>query len=495
MQIAAETVTIPKAEYEKLQADLAHFQYQLAELRRLVFGTRSERFLSSAPSGQLPLFQHAPPQEQPAPRPAKTITYQRSEPTEKQSPVRALLPAHLPRQEQVIEPDNLQAGMEKIGEQVTEILEHTPGKLYVRRIVRPKYAPTGQDGVSIAALPSVPIPKGNAGPGLLAHLQVSKWVDHLPYYRQIEMFKREGVPLAASTVNGWFKATCELLTPLYERLVAQVQQQAYLQADESPIRVQDRQKKQTTHLGYHWVYHAPVEKLVVFHYQPSRAREGPSAFLKDFQGYLQTDGYAAYNGMGTPTKPVTLLACMAHVRRYFEKALDNDAHNAQQALTTIQALYGIERQANQQQLDCAQRQQLRQQQALPILKLWKTQLEQLQRTATPKSPIGKAVNYTLSLWSRIIRYVEKGEYLIDNNLIENAIRPLALGRKNYLFAGSHQAAQQAAMMYSFFATCKRHQVNPYLWLKDVLEQIPDRKVNDLEDLLPQHWNTKQAQQQ
>lgn len=178
---------------------------------------------------------------------------------------------------------------------------------------------------------------------------------------------------------------------------------------------------------------------------------------------------------------------MAHVRRYFEKALENDRALAEYALQLIQALYALERTAQQQHLDVVQRQALRESKALPLLKEWKTWLDQQQQNVLPKSSIGKAVHYTLNLWPRLVRYVEDGNYCIDNNLIENTIRPLALGRKNYLFAGSHDAAQRAAMFYSFFGTCKINQVEPYAWLKSVLEQLPEAKVNDLERFLPNKW--------
>lgn len=204
---------------------------------------------------------------------------------------------HLPREVETIEPEGLSDNAKKIGEQVTELLEYNPGKIYVRQIVRPKYVTVKKDSeedqgdktIKIAKLPSFPIPKGNAGAGLLAHIQVSKWVDHLPYYRQIQIFKRSGVQLSESTVNGWFTATCDLLTPLYDLLVKEIQAQNYLQADESPIKVQDGHNQKATHTGYHWVYHSPLTKQVAFNYRPSRSREGPQAFLKDFQGTLQTD--------------------------------------------------------------------------------------------------------------------------------------------------------------------------------------------------------------
>jgi transposase len=471
-----QTVTISLAEYESLKS-------QLADLQRLIFGRKSERFIPTD-SEQITLFK-SQIEEADQEVPTQGVSYERKV-AQKEKPVRALLPAHLPRQEEVIEPKTLQEGMVKIGEEVTEILEHIPGKLFVRRIVRPKYVKSKEEGVHIGELPCLPLPKSNAGPSLLAHIMVSKFVDHLPYHRQIQIFKRSEVNLPSSTFNGWFNATARLLEPLYEALVEHLQQQAYLQADESPIKVQDEHKKGATHMGYHWVYHAPVLRLVVFDYQPSRSRKGPETFLRNFQGSLQTDGYTAYNKLGKQPD-ITLMACMAHGRRYFEKALDNDKARAEHALKVIQSLYDLERLARQD--DTFDLFTLRKEKALPILKVWKKWLDEQQASLLPKSSIGKAINYTLNLWPRLIRYTEQAHYQIDNNLIENSIRPLAIGRKNYLFAGSHDAAQRAAMFYSFFACCKLQGINPYQWLKGVLEIIPDYPIKNIGDLLPGRENS------
>lgn len=465
-----KTVTITESEYVRLLS----LESQVAELKRLIFGSKSERFIPTD-SQQTTLFDTvAEATEEPV---TEQVSYERKlVKKDKQKPVRALLPAHLPRQEEVIEPDELVEGMKKIGEEVTEILEHIPGKLYVR----PKYVKGDQDGVYIGELPSLPLPKSNAGASLLAHIMVSKFVDHLPYHRQIQMFKRSGVVLSASTFN----ATARLLEPLYQALVEQAQAQGYLQADESPIKVQDGHKKGATHMGYHWVYHAPQQKLAVFDYQPSRSGKGPQDFLNTFQGSLQTDGYSAYDQLGK--RPgITLLACMAHARRYFEKALDNDKDRATYALKVIQSLYALERQAKED--DTIDLFMMRQQKALPMLTNWKEWLDQHQGKVLPKSSIGKAISYTLNLWPRLVRYTEQATYQMDNNLIENTIRPLAIGRKNYLFAGSHEAAQKAAMYYSFFACCKLNKVNPYLWLNTVIEQINDHTINQINQLLPRHF--------
>jgi len=483
---------VPRKEHEKLlaqldqsQQEIAHLEQQLAELKRLIFGSKSERFVATS-SEQLALFEGLERQLEAKKQRQAANT---NNTLAKQKPVRNLLPAHLPRQEEIIEPDDVPPGAKKIGEEITEVLEYSPARLFVRRIIRPKYALKEDQGdglsvsksVVIGELPSLPIPKGNAAASLLAHIQVSKYVDHLPYYRQIQMLKRSGVELSDSTINGWFNATADLLEPLYDCLCNKVLACDYLQADESPIKVLDSHKNRATHTGYHWVYHAPLERMVLFDYQSSRSREGPEQLLEHFNGILQTDGYTAYNSLKTKGH-IILTACMAHARRYFEKALDNDKPRAEHALNLIAQLYAIERKAKD--LTARERYDLRQKQAKPILDELEAWLKENQHRTTPKSPIGKAISYTINLWTRIRRYTDDGGLLIDNNRIENAIRPLALGRKNYLFAGNHAAAQRAAMMYSFFATCKVNQVEPYLWLKNTLERIPEHKANRLTELLP-----------
>jgi len=471
------------AQFDQSQQEIAFLEHQLAELKRLIFGSRSERFIPTSPA-QMSLFEGLEHKiEDLKKRTARSGEKQQ----QKQKPVRALLPAHLPREEEILEPEAVPTGSKRIGEEITEILEYHPGRLFVRRIIRVKYALPADGGIVIPELPCLPIPKGNAGASLLAHIQVSKWCDHLPYYRQIQIFKRSGVILSDSTINGWFNATCDLLQPLYDCLKKNLKKKVlvcdYLQADESPIKVQDSHKKGTTHTGYHWVYRAPVEKLVLFQYQPSRAREGPEHVLQYFSGTLQTDGYQVYNNLKTQGE-ITLSACLAHARRKFEHALDNDKARAEYVLGLIGQLYAIEREAKQNALGFDDRKKLRLKEAAPILDELENWLIENQNLLAPESPIGKAVSYTINLWSRLKRYIEDGRFEIDNNSIENAIRPLALGRKNYMFSGSHPAAQKAAMMYSFFATCKANQVEPYQWLKDVLERIPQHRANRLDDLLP-----------
>ena len=484
------TVTISTGEYQKykeLEQDYLYLKHELEQLKRMIFGSKSERFISQD-EDQLSLFDK---EEKTAPSEQETITYQRKkEDKKKKGHPRPKISAHLPRKEEVVEPEGLARDMRKIGEEVTEVLEYEPGKMHVRKITRPKYVTKNEDdGVIIADLPSLPLPRSNAGAGLLAQIMVGKFIDHLPFYRQIQQFKRQGVTIADSTINDWFGSTCKLLLPLYEKLRGIVSSKDYLMADETPIPVQDSHKKGSTHTGYHWVYFSPVDKLVCFDYRPGRDRAGPKAFLGKFSGALQSDGYNAYDQF-IGNKNIIQLACMAHARRYFEKALGNDNERAECMLLKIQKLYQVESLAREKGLSYKERHALRQKESVGILEEMKNWLDDNLTKVLPKSAIGKAILYMLKFWERLKEYAQDGKYEIDNNLVENSIRPVALGRKNYLFAGSHQAAQHAAMMYSLFDSCKRNEVNPFEWLKTTLEKIPQLKANKLEELLPHKYNKK-----
>ena len=258
--------------------------------------------------------------------------------------------------------------------------------------------------------------------------------------------------------------------------------------DESPIGVQDSHKSGALHQGYQWVYRNPVKGLVLFKYNSSRSKKVPEEILSNYSGYLQTDGYAAYKNLVTKGD-ITLLGCMAHARRYFEKALDNDHKRASYAIKLIQELYAIERKCKERSVDGNTKQRYRERYTAPVLIQMKQWLDDNLNQVLPKSSIGKAIAYTIKIWKNLERYVLDPRFEIDNNLIENSIRPLALGRKNYLFAGSHKAAQNIAMMYSFFASCKVNQVEPLEWLTHTLENILEHKANKLSELLPHNYKS------
>jgi transposase len=470
---------------EELVIKVIELTHRLSQLERLVFGSRHERFIPATSPEQLALGLEA---ETPAAKitPVHTIVYHRSqqkETTAKLHTGRMKLPADLPRERIILEPDQDVSGLKKIGEEVTEELERIPGKLFVRQYVRPKYAKLQGEGILIAELPARPIDKGIAGPGLLAQVVIDKYTDHLPVHRQLQRFEREGIKLSSSTLTDWIGGTCALLEPLYEVLKKKVLSADYLQADETPIKVLDKNKKGTTHRGYHWVYHAPLKRMVLFDYREGRGREGPQEILKDFKGWLQTDGYAVYEDFDRKAD-VILLHCMAHARRKFDEAKDNDLARASYALTQIQKLYELERQAKVTGLTTVARLQLRQEKAIEILTSLKAWMLENYKAVLPKSTIGQALHYSLERWDKIMLYTTNGNLEIDNNRVENAIRPVAIGRKNYLFAGSHNGAARAAMLYSFLGTCKINDINPFEWLRKTLEKIPTHPVNKLQELLP-----------
>ena len=481
-------IKILKKDYEKLVFERDDFKRQLEELKRMIFGAKSERFVPVDES-QLSLFEALKEKEEELTK--RLVTYQREVSNKKKKkPVRTLIPSHLLRVEETIEPDNIEEGWVKIGEEITELLEVTPSTVFVRKIVRPKYALPKQEGIVIAELPSLPIPKGNAGAGMLSFITVSKFVDHLPLYRLRQIFKRQDLDISPSTISGWCSQTARLLSPLYDSFKKDfLANTDYLQVDESPIKVQDRDKKKSLHQGYMWAYRNPVKRMVLFEYNKGRGKVVPEKFFEKFSGTIQSDGYIVYQSFTTKGE-ITLLGCMAHARRYFEQALNNDPVRSQYVLLLIQRLYKMERKVKERYSAISVIKRYRLTYAAPILDEMKKYLLEQVSIVLPKSTIGIAIAYTLRLFKNLSQYIYDGRFEIDNNGIENAIRPIAIGRKNYLFAGSHQAAQDYAMYYSFFATCKIHNINPFDWINDVLNRIQEHKANKLHELLPHNWTTK-----
>jgi len=317
-------------------------------------------------------------------------------------------------------------------------------------------------------------------------LIIGKFIDHLPIYRQIAIFKRAGITLHYNTVLDWTNNGLSILEPLYDQLRRKILTSHYLQADETGIKVLDSEKNGSTHQGYLWAYRDVISNLVLFEYQRGRNKEGPAKMLKDFNGFLQTDGYAAYDQF-YHRDGITMLHCMAHARRYFKEAEDNDKERSIYALKVFQEVYQIERQIKD--FSNEERQKIRQEAIVPALNAFHAWMTEQYRTVTPKSPIGKALEYSMKRWKELALFTTDGQLEIDNNKIENEIRPIALGRKNYLFAGSHESAQRIAMIYSLLASCKANGINPMTWLSNVLEELPNRTVNDIEDLIPQKGNS------
>jgi transposase len=478
-----------KALYEEQQLEIIRLRHELEQLKKMIFAARSERFEPADQSVTRQLSLGLTAEKQAVASIHQQISYTRTinDPASIQvsRPVRSPLPAHLERREIILEPEQTE-GLRKIGEDVTEELEYQPGKLFVNRWVRPKYVNRDNTGILIAPMVDRPLPKAIAGAGLLTQIVIDKYVDHLPLHRQQERFKREGVSIPYSTITDWVSNTCKLIEPLYNALKKQVLASDYLHADETPIRVLDRDKKGETHRGYYWVYHNSVSDLVLFDYQPGRGRDGPQTILKDFKGHLQTDGYAVYD-IFEERRDVTLLHCMAHARRKFYEAQGSDAVRAGYVLEQIQLLYQIEREGKEKNLTEAEIAGLRQQEAIPILQSLGNWMKQAYTEVLPKSVIGKALGYSIERWDALCLYTTDGKLNIDNNPVENAIRPVAIGRKNYLFAGSHEAAQRSAILYSLMGSCKLHDVNPFNWLKDVLSHIATHPINRVHELLPHNW--------
>jgi transposase len=490
MQQAADYPTL-QALYDSLRIENEMLKAELSQLKRMIFGSKSESFVAATSPSQLSLDIQADAIAATSVVNAKKIAYTRVKTETKpvNHPVRMKLPDHLERKQIVLEPEHSE-GCRKIGEEVTEELEYEPGKLYVNRFIRPKYVSADNTTILIAPMIERPLPKAIAGPGLLTQIIIDKYIDHLPLHRQQQRFIREKINIPYSTLTDWVCGTCKLIAPLYEALLKEVLAGNYLHADETPIKVLDRDKKGETHRGYYWVYHNSLEDLVLFDYQPGRGREGPSQILKGFKGHLQTDGYSAYN-IFDHKEGITLFHCWAHARRKFYESCDNDIDRATYALKQIQLLYAIEGRAKEQSLSEEDVLSLRKQQAVPVLNSLQQWMKQTYIEALPKSPMGKAIAYSLERWEQLMTYTTNGKLNIDNNPVENAIRPVAIGRKNYLFAGSHEAAQRSAMLYSLLGTCKLHGINPTEWMNNVLTRIATHPINQIHLLLPHYWKPVQ----
>lgn len=487
LQKEAKKLAKVEGDLAKREHRISELEFQLAYYKRLAFGQKRERFEGDKDQMSLPFEMEAEKAEKQEGELKEKLTYERRKRTSAHKG-RMALPDHLPVEEIKIYPEGDLTDMVCIGEEVTDELEYEPAKYYIKRYIRYKYASKNKEGVVIGALPERVIEKGIPGAGLLASILVDKYQDHLPLYRQMQRFKRAEIPIASSTLEGWTRQSLKIIDILYQYLLEDIRSKGYLQSDESTIKVMDPNKKGKTHKGYYWVHHCPIDGTVLFDYQPGRSREAAKHVLADFKGYLQTDGYVAYDKIGK-REGVTHLNCWAHARREFDKAKDNDKERAEKALTFIQKLYAIEASARQRELNPKERKALRLEESLPVInEFGKWLFQQMkQQLVLPKSPIGKAFLYTMNRWDQLSTYLYDGILEIDNNLVENAIRPLALGRKNYLFAGSHDAAQRAAAIYSFFATCKKHEVNPYEWLKYTLENIMTINHKDIRDLYPQNY--------
>lgn len=407
----------------------------------------------------------------------------------KHHPGRTPLPESLPREriEYALADCSCQhcgAQMERIGEEVSEELEYVPASLFVREHARLKYGCKSCDqGIALAPGLERPLHKSRPGPSLLAHVIVSKYGDHLPLHRQEGILQRHGVEIPKATLCDWVRDVADQVMPLYEEMKKSVLAQDIIQSDDTPVQVQENYRSAGTKRCFLWEYRS-LDGLVVFDFTSSRSRAGPSAFLADWKGKLQTDAYAGYHELHA-TGDVVEVGCWAHARRYFIEALDTEEKLAVPFLADIRRLYAVEAEAKG--LEPAERQALRMQKSVPLLAEIGHLLEAVEEQTLPQSGIGKAIRYARSNWTALNRYVEDGRLEIDNNACERQMRAVAVGRKNWLFAGSKDGGRRAAVLYSVLQSAKAAGVEPFAYLRDVLERIGTTPNDRVGDLLPARW--------
>ena len=404
---------------------------------------------------------------------------------------------HLPIEHPVPESEKVcgECGTQKkrIGEKVTEQLEYAPASLFVIDHIQPVFAcPCCQQGVTVAPKPAQPIEKGLPGPGLLAHVVVSKYADHLPLYRQENIFERHGVELSRKTMCDWVLASAKILEPVVELMKDRVLDSKVIHTDDTPVDVRG---PGGNYQGRFWVYIGDTgHPYSVYDFTPSRRRDGPAAFLKEFTGtrekprYLHADAFGGYDGIYAAGNSVFEVACWAHARRKFYDARKSDVNRAHQVLAWVRMLYDVERDAKE--FDAEQRKALRRERSKPVLDRMQGWLDAQEGHVLPKSPIGEAVTYARNQWQALLRYLDDGDLAIDNNAAENALRGIAIGRKNFLFVGSDRGGRAAATLYSLVRSAKRHGLDPFVYLRDLFLRIPTHPNKNIHLLLPDHWKTE-----
>ncbi|MFN0194395.1 MAG: IS66 family transposase [Aestuariivirga sp.] len=466
---------------------IAQLEARIARLKRMQFGQSSERLAREVEQLELELDElHEDEGVRAAGRPAAVQVLV-------EKPARRPLPEHLPRQEEVHEPSctcpNCGGVMRKLGEDVTEVLEYVPASFKVIRHVRPKLSCRLCETIVQAPMPSLPIERGRPGSGLLAHVLVAKYADHLPLYRQSGIYAREGVDLERSTLADWVGRSAALLDPLVTALRREVMASGVLHGDDTPVPVLVPGLGKTK-TGRLWAYvrdgrpHGDERPpAAAYFYSPDRKGEHPQAHLKSFKGILHADGYAGFNAIFEKANVIEA-ACWAHVRRKFFDEHQAGSPLAKEALDRIGTLYGIEDGIRGK--PPGERQRCREQQSVPLLGDLKAWLETTLPKLSSKSDLARAMRYTMSRWDALTRHLHDGRIEIDNNAAERSIRGIALGRKNYLFAGSDAGGERAAAIYSLIETAKLNGLDPEAWLRDVLTRIADHPINRVAELLP--WN-------
>lgn len=411
-------------------------------------------------------------------------------------PRRERIPEHLPVVEEILEPEPVKACPEawrRIGQEISDTLDYRPARIFVRRLVRPVYVRReDREAAPITAKLPPRLQDGlTAAPGLLAHVLVSKYCDHLPFYRQEKIMEaRLGVHIGRNTMCRWDDLAAFWLKPLYQLIHGDLLESPYLQGDETPARYLDPGRGHAPH-GYFWVLHRPdpQRRAVLFQWHPGRGRDRLDRLLPDYRGTLQTDGYTVYDSYRRDHPGLVAVGCWAHVRRKFHEALETGQLLAAGPLKSIAALYRIEACLRDAGAAPVERARVRTAQSRPVIDALHDELTRLgaHRDVLPKSPLGGAIRHALEQWPKLLVYLERGEVEIDNNLCENQIRPSAVGKKNWLFIGREDTGEKAAILYTLIGTARLHGIEPYAYLKDLLERLPAMKARDLECLLPWNW--------
>jgi transposase len=496
------------------EGQILSLQQQVEYLKRKIWGKSSERFIQQDSQLRILDFDGLDllPEEKElaASAQAEIEQYKAKRVIEREKtkvqPLRKPLPESLPRKEVHLYPE----GMDKdtinpdiwveLEPEVTEVLEREPAKFFVTRIIRHKFALKDkrqevEKQVITATMPALPIARSYAGATLLADLIIDKYVNHLPFYRQLQMFKQLGISIAPATVNDWFHDVADLMRPTYYRLKELVLQTDYIQSDETTIPIVNNEKHKTVK-GYIWMVRAVMADLVFFHYDHgSRAQKVALELFRDYQGVIQSDGYAVYD-MYENKKGVLPIGCWAHCRRRYTEALSEDKARAEYALEQIGLLYAVEKRADEEKLSYEERSELRSRLSYPILVAFEKWMLREYPKVLPKGRIGKAIHYTYNIYHKLTRYHLDGRLKMDNNLGENAIRPIALGRKAWLFCGNDDAAEDAAIMYSLFGCCKAHGINFRDWLVYFLNHVHDYDwdyTKNLDELLPHKFLVKSTE--
>jgi transposase len=475
-------------------------------LVRQIYGSKSERL----DPGQLELLLGKEPEEEFEPKKAEAPATP-SEQSEGEAagareskPRRLRLPEDLPVIEEIIEPEVVKGCREAwrcIGEEVSELLDYEPGRFIVRRTIGRKYVHrTDKEAAPlIAKLPEKLIEGGLPAPGLMAHIIISKYADHLPLFRQEQIYRvRHRVELPRQTLSRWVEAGAQWCAPIYREMIRELKGSGYLQVDETPVRYLEPGAGKAQQ-GYLWCYSSPGGD-VVFDWQAGRGHGclidmlGEDRCLEPaFEGVIQCDGYGAYPAYADKNSRVILAACWAHVRRKFYEAKEEAPELCGRALEAIGKLYRIEKNLREARAGPEQRAKTRAAQSRAIIDELHELLNHHRSCHLPRGGTGKAIAYALGQWPRLVRYVDDGRVEIDNNLCENAIRPTAIGKKNWLFIGAEGAGWKSAVLYSILESCRRRGIEPYSYLKDVLTRLPSMKMSQVPSITPAAWAATRSQ--